>query len=115
MLRNDPMDWFHVTLDSLSDAVLATDVDGRITFLNPAAERLIGESAGTAQGKTVYQLLRLVDEGTGRPVDIVVSPEGVREAAALARRPLRIEGPGNGHAGNAELPTVACRAGGQST
>jgi signal transduction histidine kinase/CheY-like chemotaxis protein len=98
MPRNEPKDWLRVTLDSLGDAVITADAEGKVTYVNPAAERLIGDGAGdgAVQGRPIHQLLRLVDEGTGRPVDIVVSPEGVREAAALARRPLRLEGQDTG-------------------
>jgi sensor histidine kinase regulating citrate/malate metabolism len=31
-------DWWRVTLDSIADAVIATDRQGRVGFLNPAAQ-----------------------------------------------------------------------------
>jgi len=40
-LRQDH-DWLDVTLSSIGDAVLATDTNAAITFLNPEAERLTG-------------------------------------------------------------------------
>ena len=38
-------------LNSLAEAVIATDKDGRITFMNPAAEQLTGSAAATATGQ----------------------------------------------------------------
>jgi PAS domain-containing protein len=35
-------EWFRVTLSSIGDAVVATDAEGRLTFLNPVAESLTG-------------------------------------------------------------------------
>src|SRR4029453_10190257 len=49
-------------LDSLAEAIIATDTDGRITYLNGAAEHLTGAQAGTAIGKLLEEIVGLVDE-----------------------------------------------------
>jgi PAS domain S-box-containing protein len=53
---NIPAGLGEALLHSASDAVIATDRDGRITFWNPGAERIFGFSAGEAVG----QLLDLI-------------------------------------------------------
>ena len=40
-------------LGSASDAIVATDRDGRITFWNPGAERVFGFAAGEAEGQSL--------------------------------------------------------------
>jgi PAS domain-containing protein len=35
-------EWSHTLLHSIGDAVIATDVDGVMSFMNPVAERLTG-------------------------------------------------------------------------
>jgi len=90
--KSDSRDWLRLGLESLGDAVVTTDGAGRITYLNAAAERLLGAAADSARGRLLNQVLRLIDEGTGRPVDLLISEEGIGEAAALVRRPLRVEG-----------------------
>jgi PAS domain S-box-containing protein len=61
--------WLQTALTSIGDAVLATDNQGRIAFLNPAAERLLGWSQNEALGKEVDLVFRLVDERTRLPID----------------------------------------------
>ena len=51
------------TLHSLADAVMATDVDGRLVYANPAALRLVGRE--DPSGARLDALLPLVDEATG--------------------------------------------------
>jgi two-component system, cell cycle sensor histidine kinase and response regulator CckA len=60
---------FSSTLSSITDAVLATDREGRITFLNPVAENLTGWPRLEARGKPAADILHLVDERTGDPVE----------------------------------------------
>jgi len=57
------------TLASIGEAVLVTDRDGRVTFLNPVAETLTGWPAAQARGKTVEGVMRLVGEKTHDPVE----------------------------------------------
>ncbi|GEM_PF-1529433 len=51
-----------VTLHSIGDAVITTDSDGRIDFMNPSAEKLIGWSSGDANKKPVESVVRLLNE-----------------------------------------------------
>jgi diguanylate cyclase (GGDEF)-like protein/PAS domain S-box-containing protein len=55
-----------LALNSLAEAVIATDRDGRITFMNPAAERLTGSEAVQAIGKLLEEIVSLVDESDRR-------------------------------------------------
>jgi diguanylate cyclase (GGDEF)-like protein/PAS domain S-box-containing protein len=50
-----------VTLNSIGDAVICTDVLGKVTFLNPVAERMTGWSREEAAGKAVAEVFRIVD------------------------------------------------------
>lgn len=93
---SDPRDWKRLAIDTLRDPIVTTDEAGRITFLNPAAERLFGIRAiraNTATGRPLHDVLHLLDEQTGSPVPILVSEERLSDTAkALARRRLQVEG-----------------------
>ncbi len=53
-----------VTLASIGDAVVATDVEGRITFLNNVAERLTGWSREEALGLPLDEVLQILNQNT---------------------------------------------------
>jgi len=57
-----------VTLASIGDAVLTTDNQGRVTFLNMEAERLTEWSHAEAQDQPLAQVFRIVNEKTREPV-----------------------------------------------
>ncbi|HEU0011226.1 MAG TPA: response regulator [Verrucomicrobiae bacterium] len=56
------------TLRSIGDAVIATDAQGRITFMNPAAEALTGDKAGDAVGRELDTVFLTGDATTSQPV-----------------------------------------------
>lgn len=56
------------TLRSIGDAVIATDAEGRITFLNPAAEALTGWAVQEALGRASSEVFRIVHEATRQAV-----------------------------------------------
>jgi PAS domain S-box-containing protein len=62
-------EWFRVTLTSLGDAVIATDEFGRVTFINPIAERLTGRNFAQAKGKPIADVFPIFNEITLQPVD----------------------------------------------
>lgn len=60
-----------VTLQSISDGVITTDIDGHIVYLNPVAEQFTGWLLSDAQGRPLAQVLRLEDETGASLVDPV--------------------------------------------
>jgi PAS domain S-box-containing protein len=59
-------EWLQVTLAAIGDGVIATDREGRVRFLNAAAQRLTGWRAAEAAGLPIDELLRLFDERNGQ-------------------------------------------------
>ncbi len=78
-------EWLRVTLTCIGDAVLAADTEGRVVFLNPAAEKLTGWMAEEAHGRPVSEVFRIVDERNGDEApDIVKQALTRREVVLLA-------------------------------
>jgi diguanylate cyclase (GGDEF)-like protein/PAS domain S-box-containing protein len=64
-----------VTLQSIGDAVITTDTNGLVEYLNPAAETLTGWKLHEALGLPLLSLIKLMDEKTRRtsdPVEVVL-------------------------------------------
>ncbi len=57
------------TLASIGDAVLVTDVEGRVVSLNPVAERLTGWTASEAVGQPLEAVFAIVNEQTRQAVE----------------------------------------------
>jgi len=57
-----------VTLESIGDGVITTDVEGRIEYLNPVAEALTGWSSEEAAGLALMQVFVVRDESTQQPL-----------------------------------------------
>src|SRR5581483_2193256 len=51
--------WLRITLASIGDAVISTDADGRVTFLNGVAEALTGWSQAEAVGHPLPDVFRI--------------------------------------------------------
>jgi len=58
-----------VTLQSIGDAVIATDADGHISTLNPVAEKLTGWLTSEAKGLPLTTVLNIVDETNRTPIE----------------------------------------------
>jgi PAS domain S-box-containing protein len=58
-----------ITLDSIGDAVIATDTTGKVTFLNGVAQALTGWSAKDAAGRPLADVFHIIDESTGEPAE----------------------------------------------
>jgi PAS domain-containing protein len=57
-----------VTLDSIGDAVICTDVSGNITFLNIIAERMTGWPLREVSGRLMTDAFRIVNASTRKAV-----------------------------------------------
>jgi diguanylate cyclase (GGDEF)-like protein/PAS domain S-box-containing protein len=61
-----------VTLSSISDGVVRTDAGGRIDFLNPSAEKLLGVRLQQVQGQMLSRFYRSIAAATRNPRPNVV-------------------------------------------
>jgi PAS domain S-box-containing protein len=90
-------EWFQVTLSSLGDAVITTNVRAEVTYLNPVAETLTGWTLSEAAGQPIETVFKVINEDTGSPapspVDRMLNEGVVLDLAlhvALVRRDGRI-------------------------
>jgi PAS domain-containing protein len=55
-------EWLEVTLASIGDAVITTDVQGRVTFLNPIAESMTGWPNDEARGQPLERVFQIFND-----------------------------------------------------
>ena len=79
-----------VTLGSISDGVVATDMQGKVVYLNPVAEQFTGWDSEQAQGHHLTTVLQLVDGFNGRPAADPVSLCLQRAGGFLMPGPLSL-------------------------
>ncbi len=75
--------WFATALKSIGDAVIVTDTNGQITFMNPIAEKLTGWKASVAVGKPLNEIYRIVDAQTRASIESRVS-EALRDGVVVS-------------------------------
>jgi PAS domain S-box-containing protein len=80
-LLEEQRELLQVTLTSIGDAVIATDVEGRITFMNPVAEAHTGYDQAECLGLELDQVFDIRNEHTGaaaeNPVHKVLRTGGI--------------------------------------
>lgn len=76
--------FYQATLESLPEAVIATDAQGHVRYLNVSAKRLLGMSLNEARGRPFAEVVILHDGATGEAV-----------SSPLTRLLSRSEHPGN--------------------
>jgi PAS domain S-box-containing protein len=62
-------EWFQVTLASIGDAVITTDLSGAVTFLNPVAERMTGWRSSDASGVPLTRVFHIINEYSRQVVE----------------------------------------------
>ena len=100
-------------MQSLGEAIVTTDIEGRLAYLNPAAEKLLGVLRTQAVGRLLEDVVGLVDQndrkqlsepvkeaiggGNGNPHNLsrravlLGKPSGEERAIELAASPLKNE------------------------
>ncbi len=58
-----------VTMQSIGDSVITTDAAGKVTWLNPVAERMTGWTTDEAKGRPLSQVFHIVNEETRLPTE----------------------------------------------
>lgn len=66
---HEQREFLRVTLTSIGDAVLATDTDSRVTFMNPIAEMVTGWTRDEAAGRPLSEIFPIINEATRKPVE----------------------------------------------
>src|SRR5688572_816175 len=62
-------EWLRVMLSCIGDAVITTDAHGRVTFLNPVAQKLTGWTQEEAVSNSLERVFRIVNEQTRQTVE----------------------------------------------
>jgi diguanylate cyclase (GGDEF)-like protein/PAS domain S-box-containing protein len=75
----------HITLQSIGDAVISTDTQSRITFMNTVAEELTGWQASEAVGQPLAAVFKIVDEETGETAENPVAACLARDGTKISR------------------------------
>lgn len=79
------------TLESISEGVITTDNEGRIDYMNRAAESMVGTNRDDATGHKIGELFSLIDEADrrslGDPVERCLS---IRRRVNMGRRALMV-------------------------
>ena len=77
-------EWLRVTLTSIGDAVIACDLEGCVTFINPVAASLTGWPVEEATGSPVQKVFAIMNEKTRRPAEDVLG------RVLFERRPISL-------------------------
>lgn len=105
---SESRDSLRITLQSIGDAVIATDIETRIQMINSVAERLTGWSMDRAFNRHIEEVLRIIDSKTkavvANPVtaaiqfsgviplaldSVLISPDGVELSVSGTCSPIR--------------------------
>lgn len=60
-------DLARVTLDSIADAVISTDADGKVSYMNATAVEMTGWTLEQAAGRTLAEVFKIIDATTRQP------------------------------------------------
>ncbi|MEW6638999.1 MAG: EAL domain-containing protein [Pseudomonadota bacterium] len=76
-----------ITLASIGDAVISTDAQGRIDYMNPTAERLLVCAAADVKGAQLTALVHVVDEAAARDESVPIDRIWNQGEAIASPRP----------------------------
>jgi diguanylate cyclase (GGDEF)-like protein/PAS domain S-box-containing protein len=97
------------TLESIAEGVITTDNEGRIDYMNLAAEALVGANRDAAAGHRIGELFTLVDDADRRPLgDPVERCLAMRRRVNMGRRAVLVTADGE-HEHSVELTASPVR------
>lgn len=82
--------WLSTTLESIGDAVITTDKDGYITFMNPIAQKITEWDLNDALGKPLEEVFKIIDEETNYPIKYSVKDILLNDVTHLKDQALLI-------------------------
>lgn len=91
MILEEKKEYLQTTLKSIGDGVIVTDIEGRITEMNPIALKLTGFAQEDAIGKQLRDVFHIINALTGEPViDPVQKVLSTGEIVGLANHTMLI-------------------------
>lgn len=75
-------EWLRVTLESIGDAVIATDANRKVLFLNSSAEALTGWRQSEAIGAASEDVVRIVEPGSCTLIEDIAT-QALRKGSSL--------------------------------
>jgi PAS domain S-box-containing protein len=85
--------WLDAVMSSIGDAVITTDLEGRVTLINPVAQEMVGWTEADAEGRPLMEVFRTINERTRLPSENPVvkvlrgeSPAGLSDQDVLTSR-----------------------------
>ncbi|MFH1198309.1 MAG: PAS domain S-box protein [bacterium] len=70
---NEKQQWLSTILKSIGDAVIATDKNGIINFMNGVAEELTGYKSEETVGKPLHEIFKILDDSTHKLIESPVA------------------------------------------
>jgi diguanylate cyclase (GGDEF)-like protein/PAS domain S-box-containing protein len=102
------------TLESIAEGIITTDNDGKIDYMNQAAEVSIGTNRDDAVGHRIGELFTLVDDADRRPLgDPVERCLAMRRRVNMGRRAVMVTADGE-HEHSVEITASPIRGPGNS-
>lgn len=80
--EREQREWWRITLNSIGDCVITTDIEGKINFINRMAEAVTEWSLEEATGVPLEEVFKIVNEHTLQPVESPIA-KVLREGATL--------------------------------
>ena len=59
--------WLRTVMSSIGDAVITTDLEGRVTLINPVAQEMLGWTEAEAEGRPLTEVFRIINDQTRQP------------------------------------------------
>ncbi|HPB59552.1 MAG TPA: HD domain-containing protein [Candidatus Saccharicenans sp.] len=79
--------WLYTILKSIDDGIIVTDNRGKVTFINPSAQKITGWNEPDANEQPVDRIIKLKEEVNFNPVSVSSTPG---EASLITRTGLEI-------------------------
>jgi PAS domain S-box-containing protein len=61
--------WLKTVMSSIGDAVITTDLEGRVTLINQVAQEMVGWTEAEAEGRPLMEVFRIINEQTRQPIE----------------------------------------------
>lgn len=75
-----------MTLHAIGEAVITTDAEGAVEYLNPMAERLTGWTSSDARGQPLERVFNIVEESSRKPIDDLFSRVQLQDESCKRER-----------------------------